>query len=139
VSRISGVLGLLVGTACAVMPVGVEAAAAGTNQPACEVSYHAEVEASGGRFTADLVVRNTGSATINGWTLRFPLAVGVEIVEFPDGVLISGTREAALGNGPHNGTVEPQGLIEVQFKATGEPAGTPSTFSVNGIACAISA
>lgn len=130
-------VGLLVAGMCVIAPIPAGAAAASSDGAACEVTYQAFPHRGG--FNARLMVQNTGTATIAGWTLRFPLGEGVEIVAFFDGELISGSGEGVLRNGPHNGTLEPDQSITVGFLATGAATGTPSLFSLNGVVCTIGA
>jgi hypothetical protein len=129
------VLGLLVAVACVVAPAGAATAATATDEVACEVTYVPHPHTGG--FNADIFIRNTGTVTIYGWTLSFPLDEGVEIIDMWNAVLISPSVLITAENEQHNGDVAPDTSIYVGFLATGTAQGVPSWFTVNGVSCAV--
>jgi Cellulose binding domain len=134
VSRIGRALQILAAAACvAVFPQ--PAAAAGVDGVACEITY--EPHAYWGGFTADITVRNTGTATIYGWTLSFPMDEGVTIRTMWNAELASPAGMIVATNAAYNGTVTPGRSVGVGFDAGGAATGVPSTFTVNGVTCAI--
>jgi hypothetical protein len=118
-----------------VAPAQSATAAIGTEAVACEVTYQAFPYTGG--FTAEVAVKNSGTVVIDGWTLSFPMDDGVEIVEIWNAKLNSPSGQISTSNEPWNGRVEPGQSINLGFRATGTAAADPSTFTVNGVTCAI--
>ena len=132
-SRIGRVaLGLLMTVACLVAPAEA-ATAAGRDVLACDVTYRSVQHWDG--FTARITIGNTGTATINGWTLIFRLNEGVEIVDVWNARLTSTSGTIIAHNVQHNGVVERDSSIDVGFRANGIAGRDPSTFTVNGTIC----
>jgi glucuronoarabinoxylan endo-1,4-beta-xylanase len=125
--------GLLVAAACIAMPAGAATAVASANEVACAVTYKAQT--TDGGFSAKLMVTNTGTTAIRGWTLVFPVDEGVKVVTVTNAVIVNPENPVTLQNAPHNGTVLPQRFIGVGIGAVG-PVQNPAWFEVNGIRCA---
>jgi hypothetical protein len=58
-----------------------------------------------GGFQAEVTVRNTGSTTLNGWTVRWPYPAGVSITQLWNGTLVSNAPSVVVRNAPWNGSV----------------------------------
>jgi endoglucanase len=106
----------------------------------CDVSYTITQQWPGG-FTTQMVVKNTGTTTINGWTL---------VLTFPDpGQSINGTGWGAswsqtgstltgkdLG---YNATIAPGGTVPIGFNGNwGAANPKPTAFTLNGAICTVS-
>jgi len=135
-SRIGrAVLGLLAALACVVAPAGTATAMPAADGPACAITYRPWAHTGG--FTAEIIIRNSGTATIYGWTLSFPLNEGAEIVDMWNAELDSPSGLISARNTPDNGRVDPGAAISLGFLASGTAAGVPSPFTVNGIICTL--
>ncbi|MFC4072062.1 cellulose binding domain-containing protein [Actinoplanes subglobosus] len=83
---------------------------------------------------ATLVIGNTGSVTIKGWTLRFTLPAGQKITLVKGASLASPSEAVVAHDIVVNATVEPGGSVTVTYRATGA-GGTASGFTVNEVPC----
>ncbi|MCX4744723.1 cellulose binding domain-containing protein [Kitasatospora sp. NBC_01287] len=108
--------------------------AAATGGSSCEVGY--SVNDWGGGFTATLVLTNTGSAPVSGWTLSFDwpgdqrLSSGWNANWTQSGSTVTATSLS------YNATLAPGASTSVGFNASysgGNPA--PSGFTLNGTPC----
>ncbi|WUH92775.1 endo-1,4-beta-xylanase [Streptomyces sp. NBC_00433] len=100
----------------------------------CHVTY-TKNEWQGG-FTADVVVGNTGTTPVNGWTLGFSFPGDQKITNaWSATVTQSGTTVKAT-NVSYNSTIAPGGTIDFGFQGTWASNDTsPSSFTLNGTAC----
>jgi endo-1,4-beta-xylanase len=109
-----------------------------TSQPggsgACSVTYTVNGWSTG--FTADLTVTNTGSSTLNGWTLQFTLPSGQTITSGWNATYSPTSGSITATNVSYNGTLAPGASVGIGFQATttGSTA-KPSAFTLNGSAC----
>jgi cellulase/cellobiase CelA1 len=123
------VLGVALTAAAVAGPAGAARADAAA---ACEVVYQTSQYTGG--FTAAITVRNIGSATIDGWTFRFPLDLTATVVEFWNADLLSASGVVAARDKTWNAVVPPGGSIDVGFRAAGT-SGAPAGFTVNDLPC----
>jgi acetylxylan esterase len=125
----------LLGVALTVAGVaGPAGAARAEAAAACAVTYQ-KSEYTGG-FTAEITVLNTGSATIDGWTFRFPLDATATVVELWNAELLSASGMIAARDRTWNAVVPPGGSINIGFRADGT-SGAPSGFTVNDLPCQV--
>jgi predicted carbohydrate-binding protein with CBM5 and CBM33 domain len=116
-----------------------------TNTPVvtggCTVTYTVNDWNNGGGFTGSLVIRNNGTAAINGWTLTWTYANqrvdhGWEATITQPGGAGTAVSAASLS---HNASIGPNGgTRSFGFNAT--YFGTnprPATFTLNGTACTV--
>ncbi|MET9297402.1 glycosyl hydrolase family 18 protein [Streptomyces sp. NPDC003077] len=92
---------------------------------------------NGSWWTGTYVVRNGGSAAVNGWTLEFDLPAGVTLQGHYHGVATVNGRHVTVKNAHYNGNVAAGGSTEPYsywFIANG-PVGTPTACTVNGDKC----
>jgi hypothetical protein len=136
VSRIGRAVlgGLLVAAACIAMPAGTATADTRVDGPACTVRYTAQPTGSG--FTAAIVLGNSGTTVIRGWTLVFPVDEGVKVVAVKNAEIVSPVDPVTLQNAPHNGVLLPSEALRVQLSANG-PTQNPEWFEINGVSCII--
>jgi lysophospholipase L1-like esterase len=76
-----------------------------------------------GAFQADIVVRNNGTAAMNGWTVRFGLATGMSVQQAWNGVVSTTGLNVSVGNVGWNGSVAPTSTTTVGMIINGDPAG----------------
>lgn len=89
-------------------------------------------------FTASISITNTGSATINGWTLRFTLPSGQAITSGWNATFAPSSGQVSATNVNYNGTLAPGATVDIGFQAnhTGNTA-EPTAFTLNGIPCTV--
>lgn len=101
----------------------------------CHVTYTKTAEWPGG-FTAQVVIGNTGSSTVNGWSLTFTFPGDQKLIANFNGGFSQTGENATLTNATYNGTIAPGGSVSVGFQGTWTTNDTnPTRFSVNGTAC----
>ncbi|PGH45842.1 Poly(3-hydroxybutyrate) depolymerase [Micromonospora sediminicola] len=91
----------------------------------CAATYRS-VNTWPGGFQGEVTVANTGTATLNGWTVRLNLAGGQAISSLWSGVNTGTTGTVAVRNAPYNGTLAPNASTTFGFTATGDGATAPS-------------
>jgi glucuronoarabinoxylan endo-1,4-beta-xylanase len=89
-------------------------------------------------FTANIGVTNTGTATINGWTLAFTLPSGQVVTSAWNATVSPASGQVSARNVSYNGTLPPGVTVEFGFQAnhTGNTA-EPTAFTLNGIPCTV--
>ncbi|MFI0791401.1 cellulose binding domain-containing protein [Micromonospora rubida] len=100
----------------------------------CAVKYTPNSWNNG--FTADVQITNSGSSTINGWTLAYTLPAGQQITgSWNATVTQSGTAVTARNIG-HNGTLTPGGTASFGYQGTlSGTYSSPTSFTLNGQTC----
>ncbi|MBP2707259.1 PHB depolymerase family esterase [Microbispora sp. RL4-1S] len=107
-----------------------------SSQPggACRVSY--TVNAWNNGLTAQVNITNTGSSTINGWSLAFTLPGGQTVTGAWNATIAPSSGQVTAGNLSYNATIPPGGSTSFGFQATHTGnTGSPSSFTLNGAAC----
>lgn len=128
-------VGLAMAAAGVAVPAEAATAAEATEGPACAVRYE-QYPYSGG-LTANIVVENTGTVTILGWTFLFPVDEGVEITEFWNAELVSPTGVVSARDQETNAVLEPGETVSFGFRARGSQSGIPASFTVNTVTCTL--
>lgn len=103
---------------------------------ACTIHY---VVASdwGNGFVANLVIDNTGSTPINGWTLAWQFAGNQQIGNLWNGVLTQNGTSVSVANASYDASIPPGSSTSGGFQATYSGINAmPATFRLNGSACA---
>ena len=110
----------------------------GGSAPTCKVTYAKSSEWAGG-FVANLTITNTGTATINGWTLRFTFPGDQRPTNSWNTVVTENGERISAVNEPYNSTISPGGTTSFGFQGTwaGSDA-TPTVFTLNGAPCTAS-
>ncbi|MFG2698554.1 glycoside hydrolase family 6 protein [Kitasatospora sp. NPDC048407] len=110
-----------------------------TSQPpsggaSCSVAYRANSWSGG--FTADITVKNTGTATISGWTLGWTFPGDQKVTSAWNATVTqSGAAVTATDLG-YNGTLAAGASTAFGLQATyGSGNTAPSAFTLNGAAC----
>ncbi|RAJ46897.1 endoglucanase [Kitasatospora sp. SolWspMP-SS2h] len=108
-----------------------------TGNASCSIAYRANSWAGG--FTADVTVKNTGSAAISGWTLRWTFPGDQKVTSAWNAkVTQSGAAVTATDLG-YNGTLAAGASTGFGLQATyGSNNTTPTAFTLNGTACTTS-
>lgn len=89
-------------------------------------------------FTASISITNTGTSTINGWTLSFTLPSGQSITSGWNATYSPSSGQVSARNVSYNGTLAPGATIDIGFQAThtGNTA-EPTAFTLNGVPCTV--
>ncbi|MFF9333917.1 cellulase family glycosylhydrolase [Streptomyces albogriseolus] len=109
--------------------------ASGPAAGSCAVTYRVTGEWPGG-FQGEVVVRNTGSTAVDGWTLRWTFPAGQRITNLWGGTVTQSGAEVSVAAAPYTATIPPSGAVSLGF--TGSRAGTnthPTVFLLNGAEC----
>ncbi|NKE62106.1 hypothetical protein FXN61_37315 [Lentzea sp. PSKA42] len=104
---------------------------------ACAVAYRVTGQWQGG-FQAIVTVRNTGTTSTNGWTLRWTFANGETVREMWNAsARQSGTTLNAV-NVDYNPQIAPGGSVEVGYNGNSRgPHSAPTAFTLNGAQCSV--
>jgi len=92
-----------------------------------------------GGFTANITIRNTGTAAVNGWTLRF--AFGASAQQVTQGWSATWAQTGANVTGTnlsYNGTIAAGASIGVGFNGSGGANPRPTAFTLNDAVCTAS-
>jgi lysophospholipase L1-like esterase len=76
----------------------------------------------GSGFQAEVTVRNGGSTTLNGWTVRMTLAGGQTITNLWNGVNTGTSGAVSVRNAPYNGSIAGGGSTTFGYVANGTEA-----------------
>ncbi|MBQ1051777.1 cellulose binding domain-containing protein [Micromonospora sp. C51] len=101
---------------------------------ACAVKYTANSWNNG--FTADVQITNTGSSTINGWTLAYSLPSGQQVTNSWNATVSQSGSSVTARNVGHNGTISPGGTASFGYQGTLSGSySNPTAFTLNGATC----
>ncbi|CAM5558008.1 MULTISPECIES: GH12 family glycosyl hydrolase domain-containing protein [Streptomyces] len=101
---------------------------------ACQVTYATNVWQGG--FTADVTVRNTGSAAVDNWRLGFTLPSGQRVTNSWNADLSGSSGAVTASPAAHNARIAAGGSQTFGFQGTYSGTFTrPTGFSLNGTAC----
>ena len=101
----------------------------------CSVSYTLTNTWAGG-FQAQVVVTDTGTAAINGWTVRWSFPGDQQISNAWDATVSQSGPAVTAVNAGYDATIAPSGTASFGFTATYQASNAaPASFSVNGTAC----
>lgn len=111
-----------------------------TSGSACKVVYTVTNQWPGG-FGANIAITNTGSTTINGWTLQFSFANGQTISQDWNGNFTQSGSTVTVTNLSYNGSIAPGASVSSAPGFNGTWNGTnavPTSFTLNGVTCSTS-
>ena len=118
---------LLMAAACIVVPAGAATAGAATagaatavasdDVAACKIGY--QTRSYPGFFDGSIVIQNTGTAPIYGWTLIFQLLDGVTVIAYRNAEFVTLSGEITANSLPHNSVVAPGGYVSVRLPRAG--------------------
>jgi hypothetical protein len=101
----------------------------------CHVTYTRNSEWPGG-FTAQVVIANTGTAAINGWSVAFTFPGDQKVTSNFNGGFTQTGENVTVTNASYNAAIAPGSSVTDGFQGswTSNDA-SPTSFSVNGTAC----
>ncbi|MFJ8944827.1 cellulase family glycosylhydrolase [Streptomyces sp. NPDC102395] len=107
----------------------------GTPGAACSVRYRVLGEWPGG-FQGEIALRNTGTAPVDGWTLRFAFADGQTVSSMWGGTPTQTGAAVSVAAASYTSAVPAGGTVTVGFIGAKGAANTaPTVFTLNGAAC----
>jgi hypothetical protein len=105
---------------------------------ACHVTYtlNSAWNANPNGFTAQVTIANTGTTTINSWSLTFTWPGDEKITANFNGGFSQTGANATLTNASYNGTIAPGGSVTDGFQGTWTSShANPTSFAINGAPC----
>ncbi len=105
----------------------------------CSVHY-AIINQWPGGFGASLIITNTGSTPINGWSLQFSFPTGQTITQLWNGSYTQSGSAVTITNASYNGSIPAGGVLNSSPGFNGSWSGgnsPPTAFTLNGTACAV--
>ncbi len=101
----------------------------------CSVAYRVTNQWQSG-FGGDVTIRNTGSAAVNGWTLRWSFANGQTVTQMWNATPTQSGAQVSVVNAPYNAAIAAGGSVGFGFNGswTGTNA-VPTAFTLNGAPC----
>ncbi|GEC06529.1 hypothetical protein SSP24_41840 [Streptomyces spinoverrucosus] len=103
---------------------------------ACSVGYRVVNEWPGG-FQGEVVIRNTGTTPLNGWTLAFTFTDGQTITNMWGGTASQTGGAVTVTPASYTSTIPAGGSVMVGFVgASGATNTAPTAFTLNGGNCA---
>ncbi len=101
----------------------------------CHVVYTKQNEWAGG-VVAAVTINNTGTSTINGWTLTFTFPGDQHITNAWNATVTQSGEAVTLVNLSYNATIGPGGNTVLGFQGTWTSSdASPTSFKVNGSTC----
>ena len=106
-----------------------------TGAATCSVTYSLTNSWQGG-FQGQTVIKNTGSTTINGWTLAWTFPGDQKITQLWNGSYTQSGEAVRVTNASYNAAIPPGSTATVGFTGTFTSNDTsPSAFTLNGTSC----
>jgi chitodextrinase len=116
--------------------VSVTTTGGGGGTGACRVGYAVNQWNTG--FTATVTVTNTGTTTVNGWTLTFGFPGNQRVTSAWNATVTQNGSAVTAASMSYNGTIAPGANASFGFQGTYSGGNTaPSAFSLNGAACSV--
>ena len=101
----------------------------------CQVTYTKTAEWQGG-FTANVTITNSGTTTINGWTLGFTFPGDQKITNAWNATTTQPGEAVTAANAAYNATIAPGGNTSFGFQGTYTSNDTnPTAFTLNSVSC----
>jgi hypothetical protein len=102
----------------------------------CSVAYRA-VGDWGSGFQGEIVIRNTGTTVVDGWTLGFAFADGQTVANMWGGVPAQSGGSVSVTPASYTSTIPAGGSVTLGFVASRAGTNTaPTAFTLNDSACA---
>ncbi|MFR9777178.1 PHB depolymerase family esterase [Micromonospora sp. MS34] len=102
----------------------------------CRVAYVVNAWNTG--LTTAVTITNTGTTTVNGWSLAFTLPSGQTITNGWNATYTPSSGVVTARNVSYNATIPPNGSVDIGYQATHTGnTGKPGSFTLNGMPCAI--
>ncbi|MEV8115168.1 cellulase family glycosylhydrolase [Streptomyces xiamenensis] len=101
----------------------------------CAVAYRVVGEWNGG-FQGEIVIRNTGTAPLDGWTLAFVFPSGQTVSSMWGGTATQSGSGVSVAPAAYNASIPAGGTVTVGFLADkGSANAAPTGFTLSGAAC----
>lgn len=108
-----------------------------TTGAGCAVHYVVTSQWPGG-FGTNVTITNTGTTTINGWTLTWTFANGQTISQIWNASDTQSGGSVSASNLSYNGTIAPNANTGFGFNGSWNGTNTsPTAFSLNGVSCTL--
>ncbi|WP_328502748.1 cellulase family glycosylhydrolase [Streptomyces sp. NBC_00457] len=102
----------------------------------CSVGYRAVHEWTGG-FQGEIVIRNTGTTPLTGWSLAFTFADGQTVTNMWGGTATQNAGTVTVSPASYTSTIPAAGSVTVGFTGSKGATNTaPTSFRLNGAVCA---
>ena len=89
-------------------------------------------------LTESITITNTGSTTVNGWSLVFTLPNGQSITSGWSATYAPSSGQVTARNVGYNPTIAPNAAVTIGFQATHTgDTGEPTSFTLNGAPCSL--
>ncbi len=106
----------------------------GSGNGTCKVSY--SVNQWQGGFTANLTITNTGTSTLNGWTLKFTFPGSQAVTQGWNGIFSQSGANVTVTNASYNATLAAGSSVNPGFNGSWSASNpSPTGFTLNGNAC----
>jgi endo-1,4-beta-xylanase len=117
------------------LPTSVPTTPTSTGGASCSVHYAVTNQWPGG-FGVNVTIANTGSSTINGWTLSWTFANGQTITQIWNASASQSGGNVNATNLSYDSTIAPGGNVSFGFNGAWNGANNaPTAFTLNGAAC----
>ncbi|HLI72080.1 MAG TPA: cellulose binding domain-containing protein [Ktedonobacteraceae bacterium] len=119
--------------------VGITPTPTSTSGTSCSVHYAITNQWPGG-FSASFTITNTGTTSINGWSLQFSFPNGQTISQLWNGNYTQSGANVTITNLSYNGSIPPGQALSSEPGFNGTWNGTnspPTAFTLNGTACQV--
>jgi O-glycosyl hydrolase len=101
----------------------------------CQVTYSTQSQWAGG-FVAGVMITNTGTSAVNGWTLKFNFGGDQQITSTWNGTATQSGENVTVTNASYNASIAPGGNVSTGFQGTWTSSdGAPASFTLNGTTC----
>jgi mannan endo-1,4-beta-mannosidase len=101
----------------------------------CSVGYRVVGEWQGG-FQGEIVIRNTGTASLSGWKLGFGFADGQTVSNMWGGTPAQSGGSVTVTPASYTNTIPAGGSVTLGFIGSKGATNTaPAAFTLNGAAC----
>ncbi|WP_234361764.1 glycoside hydrolase family 9 protein [Plantactinospora sp. BB1] len=88
-------------------------------------------------FSGTITITNTGTGTVDGWSLAFAFAAGQRITQAWSATVTQSGTAVTVTNVGYNGTLAPGASTSFGFNGTHTGSNPrPTSFTLNGVACA---
>ncbi|MFS8097611.1 cellulose binding domain-containing protein [Lentzea alba] len=103
----------------------------------CAVAYRITGQWQGG-FQASVTVRNTGTTTANGWTLRWAMTNGDSVREMWNASARQSGATVNAVNADYNPQIAPGGSVQIGYNGNSRGShAVPTAFTFNGAQCSV--
>ncbi|MGI5423984.1 cellulase family glycosylhydrolase [Streptomyces sp. CA-179760] len=110
----------------------------GGSPSACGVGYRVTSSWPGG-FQGEIVLRNTGTSAIDGWTLRWAFPDSQRVTNLWGGTATQSGSAVSVAAASYTAKIPAAGSVTLGFTATRSTANpSPTAFTLNGNACSVS-